>query len=121
MPAASPSELAAAIVETVDAGARVVNLSLALAQPTPVGDQGLSQALDYASRHNVIVVAAAGNQGTVGGSIVTRHPAVIPVVACDLRGRPLGVSNLGHAIGWRGLMAPGERITSLAPDGRLRT
>ena len=35
------------------------------------------------------MVAAAGNQGTVGSSAITRHPWVIPVVACDLRAGPL--------------------------------
>ncbi len=121
VPSAKPAELAAAIAETVDAGARVVNLSLALAQLTLEDDCGLIQALDYASRRDVIVVAASGNQGTVGSSTVTRHPSVVPVVACDLHGKPLGQSNLGHTIGWRGLMAPGERITSLGVEGRPRT
>ena len=42
MPSATPTELAAAIIECIDAGARVINLSLALAQPvhqsrTPFG------------------------------------------------------------------------------------
>jgi subtilisin family serine protease len=34
MPSATPQELAAAIVETIDAGARILNLSAALAQPS---------------------------------------------------------------------------------------
>ena len=49
------------------------------------------------------MVAAAGNQGTLGSSAITRHPWVIPVVACDLRGRPMNESNLGSSIGRRGL------------------
>jgi len=59
------------------------------------------------------MVAAAGNDGTLGGSAITRHPWVVPVVACDLRGRPCGLSNLGRSISRHGLSAPGERITSL--------
>jgi subtilisin family serine protease len=42
---------------------------------------------------------------------------VIPVAACDLRGRPLDQSNLGRSIGRHGLRAPGEQITSLGSEG----
>jgi subtilisin family serine protease len=89
MPSATPQELAAAIIECIDAGARVINLSLALAQPSAKGEQALEQALNQAVRRGVIVVAAAGNQGTLGSSAITRHPWVIPVVACNLQGRPM--------------------------------
>ena len=69
-------------------------------------------------KRGVIVVAAAGNQGTLGSSAITRHPWVIPVVACDLRGRPTNESNLGSSIGRRGLGAPGDGITSLGAEGQ---
>jgi subtilisin family serine protease len=117
MPSATPEELAAAIIETIDAGARVLNLSAALAQPSLKGERELEEALDYAARRGVIAVAAAGNQGTFGSSAITRHPWVISVVACDLRGRPMNQSNLGRSIGRRGLSAPGKDITSLGAEG----
>jgi subtilisin family serine protease len=66
----------------------------------------------------VIVVAAAGNQGTLGSTAITSHPWVIPVAAYDLAGRPLGQSNLGNSIGRRGLGALGDRVTSLGTDGK---
>jgi subtilisin family serine protease len=115
-PSASPQELADAVTDCVDAGARILNLSLSLATPSPNREPKLAQALDYAAAHGTLVVAAAGNQGTVGGSAITRHPWVIPVVACDLAGRPLAVSNLGSSIARRGLMAPGDGITSLGAN-----
>jgi subtilisin family serine protease len=117
MPSATPRELAAAIIDCMDAGARLINLSLALAQPSPNGERALDEALDQAVRRRVIVAAAAGNQGTLGGSAITRHPWVIPVVACDRQGRPANESNLGSSIGRRGLRAPGEAITSLSAAG----
>ena len=46
---------------------------------------------------------------------------MIPVVACDLGGRPIGESNLGGSIGRRGLCAPGDRITSLGSAGHALT
>ena len=116
-PSASPGELADAIVDCVEAGARILNLSVALATPSPNKEPKLEQALDHAAAHGMIVVAAAGNQGTVGGSAITRHPWVIPVVACDGQAVRMAISNLGSSIARRGLMAPGDAITSLGTDG----
>jgi len=120
MPSATPSELATAIHEVVKAGARVINLSAALLQLTSRGVQNLQQALDFAAARGVITVAAAGNQSTVGSSAITRHPWVIPVIGCDLQGRPTMESNLGSSIGRWGLAAPGENIASLGTDGGSR-
>jgi subtilisin family serine protease len=118
MPSATPEDLAAAVITCVEAGARILNLSLALTQSFAKGEQALEEALDHAGRRGVIVVAAAGNQSSVGGTIITRHPWVVPVAACDAQGRPTRESNLGHSMGLRGLRAPGEGITSLGVDGK---
>jgi subtilisin family serine protease len=64
----------------------------------------------------VLVVAAAGNQRVVSSSVITRHPWVIPVAGCDLKGRPERQSNLRGSIGRRGLLAPAEGITSLGSE-----
>jgi subtilisin family serine protease len=121
LPSATPEKLARAIVNCVEAGARVLNLSVALAQPSPTGQRELEGALDLAARRGVLVVAAAGNQGTLAGSVITRHPWVTSVAACNRQGRPLNSSNLGQSIGRRGLTAPGDEVTSLAADGGLTT
>jgi len=113
MPSASATELADAIIGVIAAGARVINLSVALQGPSPSGGRSLQDALDFALRRGVVVVAAAGNQSAVGGSVITRHPWVIPVIAYDRRGRPMNLSNLGASIGRCGLGAPGEAVTSL--------
>lgn len=121
MPSAKPEELASAIVETVRAGARVINLSAAVAESSLSGERELEEALNYSAQHNVLIVAAAGNQGTVGSSAITRHPWAIPVAACDLEGRMMAASNLGKSIGTHGLTAPGTDITSLAANGKPQT
>ncbi len=121
MPSATPEELAVAIIECIEAGAKVMNLSVALAHPSSRGERKLEDALDYAARRGVIAVAASGNQGTIGSSAITRHPWVIPVVACDIQGRPIDQSNLGSSIGRRGLCAPGDNITSLGAKGKSLT
>jgi subtilisin family serine protease len=115
-PRASMEELANALNECVRAGARVVNVSAGLSGALAT-DVGLRDVLDHALRSGVVVVAAAGNAATVGGSTLTRHPAVIPVVACDSRGQPLGLSSLSFSIGRQGLLGPGDRVVSTAAGG----
>ncbi|HVE77698.1 MAG TPA: S8 family serine peptidase [Gemmatimonadaceae bacterium] len=113
VPSATPKDLTAAILDCIAAGARVLNLSVAVAQPTVREEREMEGALDLAMRRGVVVVAAAGNQGMLGSSAITRQPWVIPVAACDDRGRPIGFSNYSTTVGRRGLSAPGEGITSL--------
>jgi subtilisin family serine protease len=121
MPRTTPEALATAIVDCIEAGACVINLSLALARASSVGEQRLEDALRLAMRCGVIVVAAAGNEATRGSSAITRHAWVIPVVACDLQGRPMDESNLGLSVGRRGLTAPGDGVTSLGAAGPALT
>ncbi|KUJ66828.1 peptidase S8 [Streptomyces albus subsp. albus] len=115
-PTATPRQLAAAIVECVDAGARVLNISAGMAQPSTRLEPQLSEALGYAARHGAIAVTASGNQGTLGSTAITRHQWVVPVVAFGLDGQPTASSNLGSSMGRHGLGAPGERVTSLSPS-----
>jgi subtilisin family serine protease len=117
VPNATMEELAAAIIEVMDSGVRVINLSVGLAEPSLQSQHPINQALEQATRRGVIVVAAAGNQGTLGSSAITRHPWVIPIVACNRHGHVLAPSNLGASIGRNGLAAPGHEITSLAASG----
>ena len=121
IPSATPEELARAILDCIDAGARVLNVSAALVRPSTKRERVLEEALDEAARRGVLVIAAAGNEGILGGTAITRHPWVVPVVAYDLRGRPMGHSNLGSSIGRRGLGAPGDGVSSLGAEGEPLT
>ncbi|HVV12448.1 S8 family serine peptidase [Amycolatopsis sp.] len=112
LPSTSPANLATALIDCVDAGARIVNLSAA-ESGTSVGEgTELADALDYAVRNGVLIVAAAGNRSVLGGSALVSHPWVIPVAtpAGDDR------STLGRSIG-RGLAVPDNEVFSLSPDG----
>ena len=121
MPDATPEELGIAMLESMSAGARVLNLSVGLARISASGEHALNEALTQAVKRNVLIVAAAGNQGTVGSSVITRHPWIIPVVACNGMRLPTPQSNLGCSIGRRGLCAPGDAITSLGTMGESLT
>ncbi|MEM1206231.1 MAG: S8 family serine peptidase [Acidobacteriota bacterium] len=111
-----PREVAAALLEVIEEGARVVNLSLELIRARrdlrPLGD-----AVEVAAKAGVILVAAAGNRAALGAASIYRHPWILPVVACDARAVPLPNANLGPSIGRTGLMAQGSGITSAVPGG----
>lgn len=116
-PSATPEELAAAIVDSVKGGARILNLGVNLTQSRGRGEAILTEALRYASSHGAITVVAAANQGIEADSVLTRHPWVLPVVASDNTGRPIDNSPLSTTVGRRGISAPGEGITSLGANG----
>jgi subtilisin family serine protease len=117
----SAERLAAAIAGCVDAGAHLINLSIATTGTSQLVSGELRSALSYAASRRCLVVAAAGNNGTLFSSAITRHPWVLPVTALGKDGRPLRRSNLGASVGSRGLAAPGAAVTSLAPGAGFAT
>ena len=119
MPVATLDQLAEAIVDSVNASAQVLNVSAAVGGPSGRAERRIIEALDHAAHRGSLVVVAAGNRAT-GSSAITRHPWVLPVVACDSAGRPAPDSNLSHSVGMRGLRAPGEKIRSVDAGGTLR-
>jgi subtilisin family serine protease len=116
-PSATPDELSNAIIETIDAGARIINLSLGLSTSSLSRYDILQQAYDYSLQRGVIIVVAAGNQGQIGNISLINHQWLIPVAACDEYGRLDPTSNFGPSIGNRGVMAPGINIRSTSPKG----
>jgi len=118
LPSSTPRELSKAIVETINAGAKIINLSVGLSTSSLTPYPEIQEAYNYASQRGVIIVVAAGNQGNVGYISILNHPWIIPVAACDDYGRLIPISNFGPSIGNRGLMAPGVNITSTIPEGK---
>lgn len=111
------SQLAAAITIGVEAGANLINLSLAV-----IGEDGeyhadLGAALDRAYAADAVIVAAAGNQGRVARGQLLSHPATIPVVALNRDGQPLLSSNLSPEIARCGVAAPGSEVPGYGPGG----
>ena len=105
------------IMDAVQFGADVINLSLA----TPDDVQGLRTAVEYALHHNVVVVAAAGNdigQGSSDGTDGTgpfypaAYPGVLAVGAVGPGGVLAGFSDRYTPVG---VTAPGVNITSAYP------
>ena len=115
-PAASVDDLATAIASAVSAGARLINLSLAILGEESETNPRLAAALDFAETSGALLLVAAGNQGRLAMGQLLSHPVVIPVVAADASQRLLPDSNFGPAIFGRGIAALG-RMPGYAPRG----
>lgn len=104
----------AAIRYAADHGSQVINLS--------EGDAGActaakAAAVDYALSKNIVVVAAAGNDGnTTNASFCpANHPGVISVSAVAQNGTMDKFSHFGSDVT---VAAPGVNIESAAPNGQ---
>jgi len=107
-------DIAAGIEYAADAGARVINLSLA-----GPSDQLMSDAVSYARSKGCVVVAAAGNEGSPDGAdYPARYEGVVGVGAVDRTGArwvyTRGGSNYGSGVD---IAAPGVDILSTVPGG----
>ncbi len=116
-PEVTPDELASAIIETVKAGAKVINLSIGLSTTPLMEHRKLEESFEYAFKNDVLLVAASGNHGRVGHIPLFNHDWVIPVAACDTLGNLLRDSNIGPSVGKRGLMALGLDVSSTSATG----
>lgn len=103
----SASAVAAGIRYAVTAGARVINLSMTGPPDPLVGD-----AVAEAHRARVVVVAAAGNEGSGTPAYPAAYPDVLAVGATDPTGSALApFSGWGP---WVDLAAPGQAVASTA-------
>ena len=109
-PRAEAADVAAAIVQCIDEGARVINVGVIIEHSSAAGQHALEAAVDYATEHDVGVVVPA-NPSPASTWKISAHPWVIPVVPYDLQGRPIGYAD--REIGLRGVGAPGADVTSL--------
>jgi subtilisin family serine protease len=105
---ASSFAVAKAIRHAADMNVDVVNMSFDFDLPSPV----VSEALDYAAARDIVLVASAGNNGTVANVYPAIHPAVIAVASTDMKDIKTPFSNYGPAIS---VSAPGDRLISTYP------
>jgi hypothetical protein len=116
-PSASIDELANAISIAVIAGAKLINLSLAIIGDDKQSHHELALALDRAEASGAVVVVAAGNQGRLAMGQLLSHPVTVPVVAVDVERRMLPDANFGPSISRRGVAALGHQVIGYAPGG----
>lgn len=99
------------IIEAVDRGVDVINLSLG----NYATSQFLRDAVRYAERHQVVLVAAAGNDASGQASYPAAYPEVLAVAATTRVGTVAGFSNYGAYVD---VAAPGDGIASTYKDGQ---
>jgi serine protease len=97
------SDIAEAIRFAADHGADVINMSLGGGGDTLL----LREAIAYADRKGVVIVAAAGNENMNAASFPARYPQVIAVAALDASGQRAPYSNYGAGVD---IAAPGGAI-----------
>jgi hypothetical protein len=104
--------LASAIVDAVDRGCRVINLSLCSVGSTYL----LEQAVDYAREKGVVLVAATGNDGVEGVMYPAALDGVLGVGAVDGTGRQAYFSNRGEQVD---LVAPGVGVNAAGAENTV--
>jgi serine protease len=94
------ADIAEAIKFAADNGADVINMSLGGGGES----QLMKQAIEYAHRKGVAIIAAAGNENANGASYPARYPYVIGVSALGPDGEKAPYSNFGAGVD---ISAPG--------------
>ncbi|MBA3809270.1 MAG: S8 family serine peptidase [Solirubrobacterales bacterium] len=107
------STIAEGVLFAVKHGAQVINLSLEFSPGVTASDiPELIEAIRYAHRHRVLVVAAAGNEGHTAIAYPARAPDVISVGATTEHGCLASYSNDGSGLT---LVAPGGGADASLP------
>ncbi|MEM7532509.1 MAG: S8 family serine peptidase, partial [Chloroflexota bacterium] len=113
----SQTDLARAITQAVEAGANVINISGGQLASSAEPEHLLSNAIRLCKEKNVLIVAAAGNDGCKCLHVPAAVDSVLAVGAMDADGKPLGFSNWGDAYQSQGILAPGQNILGAVPNG----
>ena len=115
----SQIDLARAILQAVDAGAHILNISGGQFSSTGSPDPLLEAAIRRCEERNVLVVAAAGNDGCACLHVPAALGSVLSVGAMDEDGNPLPSSNWGALYREQGILAPGKDIPGAIPGGGI--
>ncbi|MFZ4678387.1 MAG: PatA/PatG family cyanobactin maturation protease, partial [Nodosilinea sp.] len=114
---ATQLDLARGIEQAANAGAQVINLSGGQLTDFGEAEGWLENAVRLCQERNILLVAAAGNDGCACLHVPAALPNVLAVGAMDARGHPLDFSNWGDRYQQQGILAPGENILGAKPGG----
>lgn len=115
--ACSQLDLARALGQAVQDGARVINVSGGEFAPAGTAHPILADAVADCARHGVLIVAATGNDGCACLHVPAALASVLAVGAMGSAGEALEFSNWGAVYQVQGILAPGEAIPGAVPGG----
>lgn len=115
----SQIDLARAINQAVEAGAHVINISGGELSQSGKADPILENAVRSCNQNNVLIVAAAGNDGCECLHVPAALNSVLAVGAMNALGLPFDFSNWGEGYQTRGILAPGENIQGAESGGGI--
>ncbi|MCL1469836.1 S8 family peptidase [Argonema antarcticum] len=113
----SQLDLARAIEQAVNAGAHIINISGGQLTDEGEAEGWLKRSVQLCQDNNVLIVAAAGNDGCACLHVPAALPTVLAVGAMDDKGQPLAFSNWGETYQQQGILAPGKDILGAQPGG----
>jgi cyanobactin maturation PatA/PatG family protease len=113
----SQLDLSRAIEAAVQGGAHVINISGGQLTNAGEAEKWLEHAIQLCADNNVLVVAAAGNDGCQCLHVPAALPTVLAVGAMDDRGNPVEFSNWGQVYQAQGILAPGSEVLGARPGG----
>jgi cyanobactin maturation PatA/PatG family protease len=113
----SQLDLARGIEQAVNAGANIINISGGQLTDFGEAEGWLENAVRLCQQKNVLLIAAAGNNGCECLHVPAALPAVLAVGAMDANGQPLDFSNWGESYQEQGILALGKDILGAKPGG----
>ena len=113
----SQLNLARAIEQAVNAGANIINFSGGELTDYGEAEDWLNRAVSLCQNNNVLLVAAAGNDGCECLHVPAALPTVLAAGAMGENGQPLDYSNWGENYQTQGILALGENILGAEPGG----
>lgn len=115
----SQLDLARGIIQAVENGAHIINISGGQLDQSGEPDVFLADAIRLCAEKNVLIVAAVGNDGCSCLHVPAASNGVLAVGAMDDQASPLGFSNWGDAYQTHGILAPGVNIPGANPFGGI--
>jgi cyanobactin maturation PatA/PatG family protease len=113
----SQLDLSRAIEQAVSAGAQIINISGGELTEFGEAEDWLLRAVRLCEERNVLIVAAAGNDGCECLHVPAALAAVLAVGAMNDQGQPIDYSNWGETYQTQGILASGENILGAKPGG----
>ncbi len=111
----SQLELAQAITQAVEQGAHVINISGGELVPSGEPHPFLDKAVRLCAENNVLIIAAAGNDGCPCLHVPASVSSTLAVGAMDAQGLPLDFSNWGQMYQNNGILALGDKLLGAVP------